>query len=340
MATPDVDTKNQDEFASKVARLREDYHRRRDETNLVPPAGKRVLDATSTRVGKPSVIYWYQDGTDLGQCVRIYDIPGSLSGDILRLHRNLPAVSGHFEIEGDIVRPLDRCLDRPIPIADDFEDVSDLVAQLPLVTVNSAVHFTKKGKYRSEIKNLHACQSGSCPGTPLSPHLVRLLGRSREGELVFEKLWPRYVTLPRFFDLGTYKSWLLQIISALDTLHSLGIIHRDLRIENLLFSQDGKHLVICDLEGHWGQRAAPEVARKGLDAGWSAKSDIYDLGNCIKCMVYANAPITRQVEWPVPEPLEAIVEACMRVEPEHRPTLQELRAMLENIKCEADGCDS
>ncbi|KAI1124891.1 kinase-like protein [Nemania abortiva] len=333
-----METQHQDAFASKVLQIREEYRGRRERANLFPPIGKRIIDSMNTRGDKPSVIYWIEDGTEQGQCVRLYDIPGSLSGDILRLRRDLPVVSGHFEIDGDTIRPLDRCLDppEPIDIEDDFEDVSDLVAQLPLVDVDTDKHFTKKGKYRSEIKNLLTCQSGSCPGKPLSPHLVQLLGRSDKGELVFGKLEQCYSAFFKTSDLATYKSWVLQIISALETLHSLGIIHRDLRTDNLLFSKDGKKVTVCDLEGRWGQRAAPEVAWEGLDAGWSAKSDIYDIGNCIKCMVYANNPITSQVEWPVPEPLEAVVQACMRVEPERRPTLQELRVILENIETSTD----
>jgi len=48
-------------------------------------------------------------------------------------------------------------------------------------------------------------------------------------------------------------------------------------------------------------------------------------------MVYANNPITCFVEWPVPPPLQAIVEACMRPRPEERPTLADLRNMVGEI---------
>jgi hypothetical protein len=41
---------------------------------------------------------------------------GTLSGNILRLRSMLPPVEGHFEIEGDTVRTLDRCLDPPEPV--------------------------------------------------------------------------------------------------------------------------------------------------------------------------------------------------------------------------------
>ncbi|KAI9814485.1 MAG: hypothetical protein M1832_005891 [Thelocarpon impressellum] len=318
-------------FNSQVNQLRSDYQRLRKSTNLARP----VIDVKCVAGEKPSVIYWYENDTEQGQCVRLYDVPGTLSGEILRLRRNLPSRSDHFEIDGDEVRTLDY-LEPPEPLEDDFEDVSDLVARLPLIEVDEQQHFLKKGKYRSEIHNLIACQGGSCPGRPRSRHLIQLLGRSGKNELVFENLLSRPFVLPRFSGLATYKRWLLHIVDALETLHSLGIVHRDLRVENLLFSRDGGRLVVCDLEGRWGRRAAPEIAPEGLNAGWTAKSDVYDVGHCIECMVYANAPITQQVEWPVPAPLDAIVKACMREAPEDRPTLEELRTMVEAIETDAD----
>ncbi len=53
-------------------------------------------------------------------------------------------------------------------------------------------------------------------------------------------------------------------------------------------------------------------------------------------MVYANAPFTLQVEWPVPAPLDAVIKACTREVPEDRPTLDELRAMLEAIETDVE----
>ncbi len=327
-------TKVDPEFSSQVVQLRSAYQQLRTNSNLFPPTGRPIVDVQVVAGEKPSVIYWYEngDGNERGQCVRLYDIPGTLSGDILRLRRDLPSVLGDFEIDGHVVRPLDAYLEPREPPKDDFEDVSDLIAHLPLVKVDTERYFTKKGKYRSEIHNLLECQGGTCPGQPLSHHLIQLLGRSDKNELVFEKLVPRYFVLPKFSNLGIYKRWLLQMIDALETLHSLDIIHRDLRIENRLWSPDGDRLVVCDLESRWGLRIAPEIAGEGLDAGWTAQSDVHDIGNCIKCMVYANAPITSQVDWPVPAPLDSIVEACMRESPRDRPTLEELRVMVEAIE--------
>jgi len=109
-------------------------------------------------------------------------------------------------------------------------------------------------------------------------------------------------------------------------------VHRDLCIDNLLFSYDDSRLVICDLESRWGNRLAPEVSRlPTLEANWTKASDVYDLGVTIKGMVYGNAPITNLVEWKVPAPLDRIVEACTRVLPVDRPSLDELRNMRETL---------
>ncbi|KAI0882130.1 kinase-like domain-containing protein [Annulohypoxylon maeteangense] len=323
-----------DPFSKEVLRLRAEYEHRRVTTNLYPPGGRPHLELDLQRGDKSYMTYWFDDGTENGQCVRIFDVPGTLSGDILRLYRNLPPFSGHIEIDGDDIRPLSCCPEHPEFTRDDSEDVSELVAKLPLVDVDPTKHFVKKGKYRSEIENLIRCQGGSVPGHLLSPNIIQLLGRSRDGHLVFEKLSSSARTLGRFSSLTIYKSWILQLIDALDCLHSVGVVHRDLRADNLLFSNDGERLVVCDLESRWGERSAPEVAFQGglEDSGWSPRSDIYDIGNCIKSMVYANGPITHFVEWPVPPPLQAIVDACMYPRPEERPTLADLRIMVGEIQ--------
>lgn len=317
----------------------------RDRSNLFPPNGRPVLGQFGKRIdGRWIEEFWIEDGTPLGLCVRLVDIPSTLSGDILRLHHDLPPLEGHTEIDGDIVRTIDQ---PPHPAEDDeeeddSEDISAVVSELPLVPhVDPTKHFLKKGKYRSEVANLLKCQGGTCPGQPISPHIIQLLGRSSDGQLVFHKLETRGFILwqDKYCSIATYKAWILHLIAALKTLHSLGIVHRDLRADNLLFSDDGHRLVVCDIEGHWGNRLAPEVAHAGGldDSGWTEKSDIYDIGHCIKGFVYANAPRTKQVEWLVPPPFDKVVKMCLRTMPEERPTLDELSEMVEAIAICIEG---
>jgi hypothetical protein len=79
--------------------------------------------------------FWFEDGTENGQSVRIFDVSGTLSGDILCIKRNLPSTPGHCEIEGNDIRSLNCCLEYPDIIRDDSEVVGELVAKLPLIDV-------------------------------------------------------------------------------------------------------------------------------------------------------------------------------------------------------------
>ena len=339
-----MNNKTHSDFSNEVLRRRAEYQRMRDESNLFPPVGKPVLDQKREIVeGRPAVVRWYETEstsakTPSVQCIRIVDVPGTFSGELLRLRRNLPKIQGNVEFFGDDVRDLDVLI--PLPdeenLEEDVDDTDDISAELkllPLVVIDKSKHAVKKCKYRSEIYNLLKCQGGKCPGSPLSQHIVQLLGKSKKDELVFEKLMPRAHILGRFCSLAIYKNWILQLIEALSALHGLGIVHRDLRVDNIVFSEDGQRLVVCDLETHWGMRSAPEIPLDGgLDNFWTEKTDIFDVGLCIKSFVYANHPITEQVEWPVPSPLDTIVKACTHTTPHQRPSLHELRAMVEKIE--------
>ncbi|CAG7936069.1 unnamed protein product [Penicillium salamii] len=318
-----------DPFTREVKRLRDAYEEKRERSNLGSGGGRQIMDLNvETTDGIFYYTYWYRH-----QCIRLACIPGTLSGDILGLRQNLPASVdvGDHEIIGDQILLLNNV--PPLPeLEDDSEDLDTILASLPLVKVDSSKHFVKKGKYKSEIRNLLQCQGGSCPGVPKSPHVIQLQGKSLGGELVFDKLKTRCF-LVYFYPLATYKYWILQIISGLKLLHSLGIVHRDLRIDNIVFSADMSRVLICDLESHWGNRLAPELSRVPVsDSGWTEQSDIYDLGHLIESMIYGNAPFTHAVEWPIPPPLAAVVEACIRVRPEDRPSLDEIYAMVEKIK--------
>lgn len=321
-----------DAFARAIVQLRADYQKARDSTHLFPPAGRIVMDQAVAEIeGVMYHTYWYDDGSLQGQCIRLAYIPGTLSGDILSLRQDLPTLDGDHEIVGDQVRRLEEHPNPPPPDDDDSEDLTAVLASLPVIDVDSDKHFVKKGKYESEVRNLLKCQNSFCPGVPISPFIVQLLGRSAHGELVFERSNPRYI-LSFVKTLAIYKNWILQLTSGLQSLHSVDIIHRDLRIDNLLFSSGDTKVIICDLESRWGIRRAPEISRQPiLDAGWTEKSDIYDLANVIKGMIYGNAPITDYVEWPVPPPLDAIVEACTRDSPHDRPDLAELCTMVNGL---------
>jgi len=314
------------EFVSTVQDLRAEYETKRQSTNLYFVEGRAILDVVIeiAKYGDKDVdvyLYWFEQGSDI-IFIRLSDIPGTLSGDVLRLYCNLPPHTGHLEIHGNRFRPLHDAPPVPQASTADDEDVSDELARLPIVLIDPASTFAKKPKYRSEIVNLLKVQG--------SEHIITLLGRTEDGLLVFPKHAKVYSMFAEATSIKQYKTWILQLLLGLKDLHQAGIIHRDLRLNNLL--ADGDCLLVCDLESRRGNRTAPEISRHDtLDAGWSEQSDIWDIGQCIKCMIYANDPINNAVEWPVPPPFAAIVEACQRRNPEDRASLDQLLDMVRSI---------
>lgn len=127
-----------------------------------------MADLSSERIqGRDIVTYMYEDG----QCVRIVENHGTLSGDVPRLRQNLPPLEGHYEVDGNNIRAISS-LPLPPPLDDNSEDISAEFTLLCSIWVNPANHFVKKDKYRSKIPILLKCQGGVCLGKPLSPYIV------------------------------------------------------------------------------------------------------------------------------------------------------------------------
>ena len=344
------------EFAQQVCFLRTDNELRQKWSNLGPPTGRPLIRRwAETLLGTEYYIFHFDDTTPEGQYIKLTNHPGTLSGDILRLIRNLPILDGSHEIDGDVIMHIGTTeLRSPPGLWAHPEYVQDLLAPLPLVEFDPEIYYQKVPRCRSEIENLLKCQGGACPGYARSRHVVRLLGKSEAGELIF----PRYRSMRpnvhlRQWTLPTYKNWILQIISGLRYLHAHDVVHGDLGLDSLLCSEiereeliqygdrgAGTRLIICNLKGKRGdlqaqysRRIAPEVDCEDLTptAGWSTRSDIYDLGTLIESLVYGTFPATSAVEWPVPDALEDLVSACTQADPEKRATLAEVEQMVKDL---------
>lgn len=50
-------------------------------------------------------------------------------------------MSGHYEVDGDDSRPLNCCLPYPDVIADDSEEVGEVISKLPLAPFDPYKHF-------------------------------------------------------------------------------------------------------------------------------------------------------------------------------------------------------
>ncbi|KAF8601329.1 kinase-like protein [Ceratobasidium sp. AG-I] len=267
---------------------------------------------------------WYQhEGHDY--YVRVVDQPGTLAHSILACKTDIPQYGASIEIIGNDVHPVSsppQCPAPPQPDEDDSEDCTQELNNLPLIQVDEQLHFTKATSYQSEVQALLKCRGSS--------RIVQLLGRSISGELVFPKhgrhLLFAAMALPIAGKRSKIKKWMLDLIDAVAELHAMGIIHRDLVLRNIL---EADPLIVCDLQCRYSSFIcrAPEVM-DWETAQYSAASDVYALGYCLREMCYANTPFTPFADYPVPPPFDVIFSACTRARPEDRPSIGELREML------------
>ena len=96
---------------------------------------KPLLDLADEGGLRPSFTLWIGDGSAFSQCFRPFGAPDTLSGDILRLSKQLPIRSGCFEMEGDIMRPFPHLY----KFSEQYEDVSEnigaVITPVPLMLI-------------------------------------------------------------------------------------------------------------------------------------------------------------------------------------------------------------
>lgn len=267
---------------------------------------------------------WYGD---VPYYVKLVGTPGTLAGDILRLKSDLPRYNCHLEIIGNDVREVEREPWEYDDVDPNLEDCSKEVAKLPLIAFDPEIHFKKFTTFKQEIRYLLQCRG--------SLRIVQLLGRTEEGALVFPKFKRSFMeTLLFNKDRGRIQNirrWMIEVIDGVAYLHSLGIIHRDLNMRNILESDP---LVICDLQCvHSTYHCQPFEIDGGDYSNFSFASDVFALGALLWESCFYNAPYSRDVllDNPPPPPFHDIFVACTQEKPEDRPSLTQLRAMYEAI---------
>ncbi len=124
------------------------------------------------------------------------------------------------------------------------------------------------------------------------------------------------------------------------SLHSIGLLHRDLALRNILASSDFQTAYLCDLEGAYGSEESPEIADAAhLDRTakpFSVASDVYMFGRLMADLILGNNTWTcwqgtfGGTQLP-PAPFRDIVLLCVAFEPSERPSMHQVRAMLEAV---------
>ena len=123
---------------------------------------------------------------------------------------------------------------------------------------------------------------------------------------------------------------LAEILDAVDYLHKKGLIHNDLKPDNILVSNIGNHIRIIDFGlsdkdaeylikrlGGTDGSSAPEVIEDNPDIPFTASSDVWSLGYIIRIMF--------------PNRYKGIVRKCRRQKPKDRyPDIVSLEKALRN----------
>ncbi|GAA6007914.1 hypothetical protein JCM11491_006537 [Sporobolomyces phaffii] len=198
------------------------------------------------------------------------------------------------------------------------------------------------------------------------PNIVLYLGMEQTHEFlsIFLEYVPggsvgRIIRTHGKFEENVIKFFTLQILDGLEYLHSLGILHRDMKADNILIDQDG----MCKISDFGTSKKsgdiyqnnenmsmqgsifwmAPEVIHNNKQ-GYSAKADIWSLGCICIEMLAGSRPWegegfmgamfklgAERMRPPLPDDVERSVYAeefvsnCLQIEPDRRPKASEAK---------------
>ena len=133
--------------------------------------------------------------------------------------------------------------------------------------------------------------------------------------------------IPTAHESWNIRNWMLEIIDGVSFLHSLGVVHRDLDLRNILA---GDPVVICDLQCldsiATGHCRAPDLDG-GDKSHFSTTSDVFALGTLLWCCYF----ILTVAKWPWITLLPILSATYFWPALKNRPTVVHVKAMLEQI---------
>jgi serine/threonine protein kinase len=193
-----------------------------------------------------------------------------------------------------------------------------------------------RGQLHKEVEQLQAHRD--------TPHVVQLLEVTETPERTLlrfelcEKSLHDVVTLAGAVEEEQACGWIREASVGVQCFHEVGLIHRDLKLGNLLLDYDGT-LRICDFgwcclesELNSGIRGTPQYAPPEMrdpDGPLHTTSiDIYSLGACLQHLLLGRLPDVAEVVIPsggIPSRgAAAFIAELMQGDPEARPTIEEV----------------
>ncbi|KAI4314876.1 hypothetical protein L6164_027741 [Bauhinia variegata] len=233
---------------------------------------------------------------------------------------------------------------------------------IKVMTPRRAVSATTENKERLQREFNMLSKTVTFVGVSVDPMMVLLPERVKGGSL-HQHLKDVY---PRTLDLELSLSFALDISRAMEYLHAIGIMHRDLNTGNLLLTEDKKHVLVADFglaraeaidkmmtaEAGTYRWMAPEVMSKeplskGEKKRYDHKADVYSFAFVLWSLLTNRKPFggmpgilaayaaaaknMRPNLDEIPEDIVPLIQSCWAEDPTQRPEFVEITEALAKI---------
>lgn len=150
-------------------------------------------------------------------------------------------------------------------------------------------------------------------------------------------------------DTQTCLSFALTISKTMQRLHSVGIIHRDIKPHNFLLDENKKEIVLCDFgeARNKGEKMTPVVGTREYMAPevstdtYDHKVDVYSFGKLLWHMVTKTVPLVNEnllkYDKNVPPDLERLIKSCCMNPAKDRPEFSDITRTLQQYIRQISG---